>query len=274
ARIHSGRRHARHPGVDDRAGADVALNALPPQAFDGKSFSPRALRCPNGVIWPPFSPCRCFVRIASTVAGTARWSTQSSMPWQKDQKCKACAWPVRSRSESKRNISWSRPGRSRSCATCQRPSSRRPRRRPTAVSRPSSCSRRSRGSPRPMTTWRMRALSCASCAKPSPRWRANTGLPSPAPALHPPATGAAQQSNKERYDNVMHDLEMIGQRDLLCGLHVHVELPDPDQRVDVMCRMLPYLPLFLALSTSSPFWQSQRTGLKGYRLAAYDELPR
>ena len=67
---------------------------------------------------------------------------------------------------------------------------------------------------------------------------------------------------------------MIGQRDLLCGLHVHVELPDPDQRIDVMYRMLPYLPLFLALSTSSPFWQSRRTGLKGYRLAAYDELPR
>src|SRR5258708_30843203 len=72
----------------------------------------------------------------------------------------------------------------------------------------------------------------------------------------------------------MHGLQMIGQRALRCGLHVHVELPDPDERVDVMYRMLPYLPLFLALSTSSPFWQSRRTGLKGYRLAAYDELPR
>ena len=72
----------------------------------------------------------------------------------------------------------------------------------------------------------------------------------------------------------MDDLQMIGQRDLLCGLHVHVELPDPDQRVDVMYRILPYLPLLLALSTSSPFWQARRTGLKGYRLAAYDELPR
>src|SRR2546430_11908975 len=38
--------------------------------------------------------------------------------------------------------------------------------------------------------------------------------------------------------------------------------------------MLPYLPLFVALATASPFWQSRRTGLKGYRLAAYDELPR
>jgi carboxylate-amine ligase len=73
---------------------------------------------------------------------------------------------------------------------------------------------------------------------------------------------------------VMHDLQMIGQRNMLCGMHVHVELPEADARVDVMIRMLPYLPLFLALSTSSPFWQGRPTGLMGYRLAAYDELPR
>jgi carboxylate-amine ligase len=41
-----------------------------------------------------------------------------------------------------------------------------------------------------------------------------------------------------------------------------------------MGRMLPYLPLFVALSASSPFWQWRLTGLQCYRLAAYDELPR
>ncbi len=82
------------------------------------------------------------------------------------------------------------------------------------------------------------------------------------------------QTPAERYDNVMEDLQMIGQRNMLCGLHVHVELPDPDDRVDIMMRMLPYLPLFIALATSSPFWRARPTGLKGYRLAAYDELPR
>ena len=56
---------------------------------------------------------------------------------------------------------------------------------------------------------------------------------------------------------------MIGQRNMLCGMHVHVELPDPDERVDVMYRMLPYLPLFLALSTSSPFWQSRAHRAQG-----------
>ena len=74
------------------------------------------------------------------------------------------------------------------------------------------------------------------------------GLAILAAGTHPTATWRkARQTEKERYDNVMHDLQMIGQRDV---------------------------PLFLALSTSSPFWQSRRTGLKSYRLAAYDELPR
>jgi glutamate---cysteine ligase / carboxylate-amine ligase len=82
------------------------------------------------------------------------------------------------------------------------------------------------------------------------------------------------QSPKDRYDKVMDDLQMVGQRNMLCGMHVHVEFPDPARRVDVMARMLPYLPLFIALATSSPFWQGRATGLKGYRLAAYDELPR
>jgi carboxylate-amine ligase len=104
---------------------------------------------------------------------------------------------------------------------------------------------------------------------------AEHGLAILASGTHPTAHWRqALQTSKQRYDTVMHDLQMIGQRDLLCGLHVHVELPDPDERIGVMCRMLPYLPLFVALSTSSPFWQERQTGLKGYRLAAYDELPR
>jgi glutamate---cysteine ligase / carboxylate-amine ligase len=104
---------------------------------------------------------------------------------------------------------------------------------------------------------------------------AKHGLAICAAGTHPTATWiGARQTVAERYDTVMEDLQMIGQRNMLCGLHVHVELPDPDDRVDVMMRMLPYLPLFIALATSSPFWRTHPTGLKGYRLAAYDELPR
>ena len=104
---------------------------------------------------------------------------------------------------------------------------------------------------------------------------AEHGLAILASGTHPTAVwDTVRQTPAKRYDTVMDDLQMIGQRNMLCGTHIHVELPDPDGRIDVMYRMLPYLPLFIALATSSPFWQSRATGLMGYRLAAYDELPR
>ena len=81
-------------------------------------------------------------------------------------------------------------------------------------------------------------------------------------------------TKKERYDAILDDLQMIGARNMLCGMHVHVEVPDIDTRINLIMRLTPYLPLLLALSTSSPFWQGHLTGLSGYRLAAYDELPR
>jgi glutamate---cysteine ligase / carboxylate-amine ligase len=101
------------------------------------------------------------------------------------------------------------------------------------------------------------------------------GLRPLAAGTHPMARWDGQRASpKRRYKALMDELQMLGNRNIVCGLHIHVSLPDPARRVDVMRRMTPYLPLFLALSTSSPFWQGRRTGLMGYRLAAYDELPR
>jgi glutamate---cysteine ligase / carboxylate-amine ligase len=104
---------------------------------------------------------------------------------------------------------------------------------------------------------------------------AEHGLAILAAGTHPTASARdARQTESERYDEVMEDLQMIGRRNMLCGMHVHVELPDPHARVSVMTRMIPFLPLFVALATSSPFWRSRPTGLMGYRLAAFDEEPR
>src|SRR3954465_13901508 len=101
------------------------------------------------------------------------------------------------------------------------------------------------------------------------------GLAILASGTHPSADWLkAVHSPKQRYSELMEGLQMVGRRNMLCGMHVHVEVPNPDARIDLMNRMIPYVPMLLALSTSSPFWRSQRTGLKGYRLTAYDELPR
>src|SRR4051812_30773689 len=92
---------------------------------------------------------------------------------------------------------------------------------------------------------------------------------------HPTASWRySQPSPKPRYEDMIEDLRTLGHRNMLCGMHVHVQLPDPERRFTLMRAMIPYLPPFFALSTSSPFLPPNETGLKGYRLAAYDELPR
>lgn len=96
-----------------------------------------------------------------------------------------------------------------------------------------------------------------------------------ASGTHPTALWPEQQeTEKSRYEEMMDDLQIVGRRSVVCGLHVHVEVPRPEARVDLMRRLFPFLPILLALSTSSPFWEKRRTGLHGYRLRAYAELPR
>jgi glutamate---cysteine ligase / carboxylate-amine ligase len=107
------------------------------------------------------------------------------------------------------------------------------------------------------------------------RVAAEFGLAIMACGTHPTASWInSKLSPKARYQDMIEDLRMVGRRNMLCGMHVHVELPESEKRLAVMCQMVRYLPLFIALSTSSPFWSGRATGLKGYRLAAYDELPR
>ena len=75
-----------------------------------------------------------------------------------------------------------------------------------------------------------------------------------AAGTHPTALWSRQRAtDSARYDRLMHDLQMLGSRNMVCGMHVHVGVADPDRRVDLMVRLIPFMPLLLALSTSSPF---------------------
>ena len=104
---------------------------------------------------------------------------------------------------------------------------------------------------------------------------AQYGLGPIAASTHPFADWNRQQiTDKARYSDIAHDLQVVGRRLVICGMHVHVGLDDDDLRIDIMNQMRYFLPHLLALSTSSPFWQGGDTGLKAYRLAIYDESPR
>ena len=96
-----------------------------------------------------------------------------------------------------------------------------------------------------------------------------------AAGTHPVARWTRQtNTQKDRYEKLIGELRMLGRRNVVCGMHVHVEVPRPEMRVDLMNRLLPYMPLLLALSTSSPFWQGRNTGLAAYRMSAFGEMPR
>ncbi|MCP5150035.1 MAG: carboxylate-amine ligase [Ectothiorhodospiraceae bacterium] len=96
-----------------------------------------------------------------------------------------------------------------------------------------------------------------------------------AASTHPFAVwGAQRRTAKERYEIIERDLQNVVRRLVICGMHVHVGIEDDDLRIDLMNQVTYVLPHLLALTTSSPFWQGHETGLKSYRIAVWDEMPR
>jgi len=78
----------------------------------------------------------------------------------------------------------------------------------------------------------------------------------------------------ERYERLDTDMQGAIQRMMICGMHVHIGIEDPEDRIDVQNQMRYFLPHMLALTTSSPFWEGRRMGMKSYRLSVFDGMPR
>ena len=104
---------------------------------------------------------------------------------------------------------------------------------------------------------------------------ASHGMAALAASTHPFARWSAQETtDRARYQSIAKDLAGIARRMVICGMHVHVGIEDDELRIDLMNQARYFLPHLLVLSTSSPFAEGEDTGLKCYRLAAYQELPR
>jgi carboxylate-amine ligase len=101
------------------------------------------------------------------------------------------------------------------------------------------------------------------------------GLAPIAASTHPFADRSTLETTpKARYQALARDFAGIGRRLAICGMHVHAGINDDELRIDLMNQARYFLPHLLMLSTSSPFWQGEDTGLKSYRLAVFHELPR
>jgi YbdK family carboxylate-amine ligase len=78
---------------------------------------------------------------------------------------------------------------------------------------------------------------------------------------------------KGRYLRMARAYGITAAEQLTCGCHVHVGISSDEEGVAVLDRMGPWLPVLLALSANSPFWQGQDSGYASFRYQAWGRWP-
>jgi carboxylate-amine ligase len=76
-----------------------------------------------------------------------------------------------------------------------------------------------------------------------------------------------------RYRRMMDRFGITMREQFTCGFHVHVAIESPDEGVAVLDRIRCWLPVLLALSSNSPYWQGMDTGYSSYRYQAWSRWP-
>ncbi|MEO1240748.1 MAG: carboxylate-amine ligase [Pseudomonadota bacterium] len=101
------------------------------------------------------------------------------------------------------------------------------------------------------------------------------GMKLMAASTHPFAQwGRQKHTAAPRYDLLDADMGGAIRRMLICGMHVHAGIDDPDDRIDLLNQARYFLPHLLALSTSSPFWGGHDMAMRCSRLGIFDSMPR
>jgi glutamate---cysteine ligase / carboxylate-amine ligase len=83
-----------------------------------------------------------------------------------------------------------------------------------------------------------------------------------------------QISDGDRYRFLYGSMRELARREPTFALHVHVAVPDPESALRAINRLRSHLPLLLALSANSPFWQGRETGLASARTPLFQAFPR
>ncbi len=102
----------------------------------------------------------------------------------------------------------------------------------------------------------------------------SAGLAVVAAGTAPLAPGAsAHPTPNARYRHMVEKYGKVADEQLICGDQVHVDIPDRDTAVQVMCAVSGWLPVLLAMSASSPFWQGSDTGYASWRTLLWQRWP-
>jgi len=95
-----------------------------------------------------------------------------------------------------------------------------------------------------------------------------------AAGTHPSAGWRDQRlSEGPRYTRLRDRWGLLALQQLIAGCHVHVSVPDPELAVHVLDRLRPDLPVLLAMSGSSPFWEGTDSGYASYRTIWFSRWP-
>jgi carboxylate-amine ligase len=101
------------------------------------------------------------------------------------------------------------------------------------------------------------------------------GLRAAAAGTHPFAIWTdTKVSSGARYQLVYKSMRELARREPTFALHVHVGVPDPETALELLNRMRTHVPLLLALSANSPFWQGRDSGFCSIRTPIFGAFPR
>jgi carboxylate-amine ligase len=79
---------------------------------------------------------------------------------------------------------------------------------------------------------------------------------------------------RDRYHNLVDQMQYVARRELIFGMHVHVAVDGPEKAIQVVNGLLVHLPQLLGLTASSPFWRGEPTGLASSRQMVFAAFPR
>ncbi|HVA31586.1 MAG TPA: carboxylate-amine ligase [Gaiellaceae bacterium] len=79
---------------------------------------------------------------------------------------------------------------------------------------------------------------------------------------------------KDRYRALVDQMQYIARRELIFGLHVHVAVDDAEKAIQVVNGLIAHLAELVALSSNSPFWRGEPTGLASSRHMVFAAFPR
>jgi carboxylate-amine ligase len=103
---------------------------------------------------------------------------------------------------------------------------------------------------------------------------ASRGLGVMCSGTHPTSDWAQQQiSPNPRYEKLVEQMQWLARRLQIFGVHVHVGVRSPDKAIPIVNALTAYIPHFLALSASSPYWVGTDTGLASARSKVFEGLP-